>query len=151
MRGRRRSPAAARWHRALVGVALALGSLVGCQPDQPQPSPSASVEPSAPTLRAASTSTYTFDGRAWSFRAVLDPHGLPTRVILEYGSPADPAAHEVVVGKAIDDPGEIEARLDPAAAGASFCGRFVATNSTGQATLDVGCHESPVLPPASAG
>ena len=97
-------------------------------------------------MRAASDDTSTFDGTEWVFRAVLNPHGLPTKVTFEYESAAAQSSREVSVADAIDTAGEVEAKVSAEDAGGRICGRFIASNDAGSVTFDVGCHSSRLLP-----
>ena len=129
----------------LLLVAILLGwLLVGCESPQVSDRPSATASP--PTLRAPSDSTYTFDGREWVVRAILDPHGLPTKVTFVLGVPAASSGRTVSVGADLDTAGVVEARVSAGDVVGDLCGRFVAENAAGSATFNVGCLTGPDRP-----
>ena len=134
--------------RLAVAVILVGWLIVACEPPQvsEQPSETGPGPASAPTLRAPSDSTYTFDGRVWVVRAILDPHGLPTKVTFVLGVPAASPGRTVSVGADLDTARIVEARVSAADVVGELCGRFVAENAAGSATFDVGCMTGPDRP-----
>lgn len=130
----------------LAVTAILVGWLiVACEPPQvsERPSETGPGPASAPTLRAPSDSTHTFNGREWVVRAILDPHGLPTRVTFVHGLPTASSGRTVSVGVDLDTAGVVEARVSAGDVVGDFCGRFVAENAAGSATFDVGCLTGP--------
>ena len=134
------------WSVAVVVLAVA-SAAAGCVAEPPTERPRPSPTPGPPSIRVASTFTSQFDGRRWTFQVVVDPHGSPTDVSLEYGS-GPTFDHVFVMAAGVLDAGQVSATTDAIPPDMSFCGSFTATNSFGSASLDAGCHSLAGLPGA---
>lgn len=91
--------------------------------------------PAAPALRSGS---WTFDGKAWTFAAFVDPHGLPTDVALEWGDGVT-FDHTLPMAAGVIDPQPVSITTDKLPPDGVFCAQFRATNDAGSTVVDTYC------------
>jgi len=105
--------------------------------------------PAAPALRAGSQSTYTFDGKAWTFSAFVDPHGLPTDVTLHWGV-GPTSDHSLPMAAGLTEPQAVTFTTKDLPPDGVFCATIRAANDAGSTLVDAYCKtdaRSPIVVP----
>lgn len=108
--------------------------------------------PAAPALRPGS---YVFDGKAWTFKVVVNPHGLPTDVTLEWGV-GPTFDHSLPMAAGLTEPQEVTFTTKDLPPDGVFCATIRAANDAGSTLVDAYCEmntRSPivVLEPSPSG
>lgn len=117
------------------------------------PGPSDPVRPTPtpgpPSIRPAAGSSWNFDGRVWTLSVVVEPKGMPTDVVIEWGTGTEsgPFDHVIPMAEAVVDLGVVTTRTSDLPTDGGYCLRFTATNAFGSASTTAVC--SPPVRPSS--
>lgn len=131
---------------AVLVTAIALVA-AACGGEPPTEQPSASPTAGPPSMRVATTFASQFDGQRFTFQVIVDPHDSPTDVAYEFGT-GSAYDHTIEMATSVLDPGQVSVTSDAIPSDMAFCGRFVATNALGRASLEESCHTLLVPPGA---
>lgn len=122
-----------RGRMVLVGLSL-LSVAVACEPSEPDPSIAPIAMP--PLLRMGA---WSFDGTSWTFAVVVDPRGLSTDVVLEWGDGVT-VDSSLPVEAGLLEPQQVTITIDDLPADGGFCARFKATSEAGSTIVDARCN-----------
>lgn len=135
---RRRHAMGAAGAQAVLAALLVAACAVAPAPSEPvRPTPT----PGPPSIRPASGSSGTYDGRTWTLYVVVEPKGERTDVVIEWGTgtQAGPFDHVIRMADDVVDAGQISTRTSDLPADGGYCLRFTATNSFGSASTPARC------------
>lgn len=131
---------------------LVVGFVAACavnpRPSDPvRPTPT----PGPPSIRPAAGTSGIFDGRTWTLYVTVEPKGVATDVVIEWGTGTEngPFDHVIPMAEAVVVAGRVSTQTSELPADAAYCLRFTATNSFGSASTPPYCMPAPPKPPAS--